>query len=85
MLLNGTALTVNAQIGGELKVRLVDAQGQPLPGFDWVGVQGDSVNHAVRFAGQLTSLAKQPLRIEFQFREAQLFGFGLEGASQQGQ
>ena len=84
VLLNGTALTVNAQISGELTVRLVDSQGQPLPGFDWVGLEGDSVNHAIRFAGQLTSLAKQPLRIEFEFREAQLFGFGLEGAFQRG-
>lgn len=84
VLLKGTALTVNARISGELKVRLVDAQGQTLPGFDWVELQGDSVHHAVRFAGQVTSLAKQPLRIEFQFRDAQLFGLGLEGGAQQG-
>ncbi len=82
VLLKGTALTVNARISGQLKVRLVDAQGQALPGFDWVGVEGgverDSLNHAIRFAGQLSSLAKQPLRIEFQIRESQLFGFGLQ-------
>lgn len=79
VVLQGVALTVNARIGGELKVRLVDAEGQTLPGFDRVSLQGDNVAHAVRFAAPLTSLARRPLRIEFQFREAQLFGFDLEG------
>lgn len=78
LVLNGTTLTVNAQISGELKVRLVDAHGQALPGFDWVALQGDSVQHAVRFAGTIASLAKYSLRIELQLRDAQLFGFGLE-------
>lgn len=77
VLLDGSALTINAQIGGELKVRLVDAQGQPLTGFDWVRLQGDDVQHSVAFAGKLASLAGQPVRLEFQLRQAQLFGFDL--------
>lgn len=76
--LKGKALSVNAQIDGTLQVRLVDAHGQSLPGFDWVELQGDRVQHAVRFAGQLRSLAQQPVRIEFQLRQAQLFGFELQ-------
>jgi hypothetical protein len=78
VVLAGSALTVNAQIDGELKVRLVGVRGEPLEGFDWVSLEGDSVRHAVAFEGKLASLAKQPLRIEFRLRNARLFGFCLE-------
>lgn len=78
VLLDGDTLTVNAKVGGELKLRLIDAQGRPVPGCDWISLQGDNVDHAVAFAGKLASLAKQPVRIEFQLREAQLFGIDLK-------
>jgi hypothetical protein len=78
VLLAGSALTVNAKIQGELKVRLVEDSGRPLPGFDWISLRGDKLDHAVVFPRKLESLAGQPVRLEFQLRQAQIFGFDLQ-------
>jgi len=78
IVLHGTAVTVNANVTGELKLRLLDEAGQPLPGFDWVGIHGDRLEHPVTFKRSLASLAGKPVRIEFQMRRAQLFSFDLE-------
>ena len=80
----GSAITLNAKIQDELKVRLVDASGQPLPGFDWVTLKGDKLDHAVAFPRSLDSLAGQPVRLEFRFRQAQLFGFDLQRETKTG-
>ena len=78
VVLAGSALTVNARIDGQLKVRLVDHQGRSLPDFDWVNLTGDKLDHAVAFRGKVASLSGRPVRLEFQLRNAQLFGFGLQ-------
>jgi hypothetical protein len=70
-------VTVNAQIDGELKVRLVDTQGRPLAGFGWVSLRGDELDHAVRFEGSLSSLKQRAVRLEFELVKARLFGFDL--------
>jgi len=77
-ILAGGLLTINAKIDGELKVRVVDADGRVLPGFDWVALQGDRLDHPVSFEAPLGSLAARPVRLEFQLRNAQLFGFDLK-------
>lgn len=77
LVLRATALTVNANVTGELKLRLLDESGQPLPGFDWVSVHGDWLDHAVKFRQPLDSLAGRSVQLEFQLQRAQLFGFDL--------
>jgi hypothetical protein len=78
VLLAGSALTLNAKIQDELKIRLVAVSGLSVPGFDWVSIRGDRLDHAVVFTGKLNSLAGQPVRLEFQLRQAQLFGFEVK-------
>ncbi len=75
--LEGEALTVNARVAGSMRVRLIDAGGAAFPGFDWVEITGDQVQAPARWTGSLAELRGQPVRIEFEFRHAQLFGFQL--------
>jgi len=77
VVLAGSALTVNAKIDGELRVRLVDTRGQPLAGFGWVSLRGDKLDHAVRFENSLSSLTQRAVRLEFALVKARLFGFDL--------
>ena len=73
-------LTVNANVRGELKVRVLDERGQPLPGFDLTDMQplkGDAVGHPVRWRGSPTSLQGRPLRLEFHLQDADLYAFEL--------
>lgn len=73
--LAGSRITVNAAVKGELRVRLLDAQGAPMPGFD-AFVTGDSAALPVRWAGSLASLDK-PAHIEFTLKNAQLYAFDV--------
>lgn len=71
-------LTVNARVGGSLKVRLLDAAGKAIKGFGWTAVTGDSVALPVRWTRNMKALAGKPVKIEFAMRSAQVYGFGLE-------
>jgi len=75
--LKGNAMTVNANVVGEMRVRLVDTSGSVLNGFDWVNIEGDNIAHKVEWTGDLSSLGDQPVQIEFQLKNAQIFGFDL--------
>ncbi len=77
VILNASSMTVNAKIVGELRIRLLDENGQPLRNFDWVALKGDGVDLPVPWKGDLKSLKRKPVQIEFQLKFAQLFGFGL--------
>ena len=44
---------------------------------DWVNIKGDSVEHKVKWTKSLSSLSGEPICIEFQLKNAQLFGFYL--------
>jgi hypothetical protein len=77
LVLQGEAMTVNANVVGEMKVRLVDSSGSPIDGFDWVNIEGDNIAHDVNWQGDLSTLADKPVQIEFQLKNAQLFGFNL--------
>jgi hypothetical protein len=76
--LNGVALTVNAKIAGFLRVRLMDKKGKPMPGYDWVDIEGDGVDLPVRWKADLTLLRGKTVHVDFQLKDAQLFGFGLQ-------
>ncbi|MFH1006856.1 MAG: hypothetical protein V1800_05045, partial [Candidatus Latescibacterota bacterium] len=78
--LDSGSLTVNAKVDGELRFRVLDERGEPIPGFDWsegAPIRGDSVAHPMIRAEQLAELADRAVRLEFSLREAQLYGFDL--------
>ena len=78
--LDGSRMTVNAQVEGEMLVRILDAEGEPLSGFDWGDCQpirGDSVRHAVQWKSDLTGLVGMPVRLEFALEKAKLYAFDL--------
>jgi hypothetical protein len=78
VLVEAARMTINAKVDGELRVRIVDAAGKSLPGFDWTEVLGDSVAHPVRWKGAISSLKGKPVQLEFALHQAQLYGFDLE-------
>ena len=81
--LAGRSLLVNANVRDELRVRLIDARGQALPGFDWpdcIPLRGDSVSHRLAWRGGSRMPAGDRVSIEFSLRNAELYGFDLEPA-----
>ena len=80
LLLSAGPLTVNAEVTGELRVRVLDAAGQPLPGLDFddcLPVRGDSLAHEVGWADGAALPTRVPVRLEFRVRSGRLYGFGL--------
>ena len=77
LLLEGASLTVNAQVVGRLRVRLLDVNSQPLTGFDWCDLAGDAPAIPVPWTRPLTSLSGQAVRLEFELTDARLFGFDV--------
>jgi len=71
-------LLVNADVHGDLRVRVLDAAGEALPGFDWEdceAVRGDSLAHVVRWTCPQKDLRGRPIRFEFALRRGDLYGF----------
>ena len=80
VVLSGSKMTVNARVDGELRVRLLDAAGKPLPGFDaddCKPVKGDSLAHPIQWKVPLNTLHGKPAQVEFILRDAKLFAFEL--------
>jgi hypothetical protein len=80
LILKGDKITVNACVRGTLQVRLLNAVGKPIPGFDvndCAPIHGDSVALPLKWKKPLAAVNRQPVQIEFQMRDCQLFGFGL--------
>lgn len=78
LVLNGKKITVNANIIGECKVRIVDTDGETLPGFDWIKLKGDSINHELNWEKELSAISGKTFCLEFKLKNAQLFGFDLQ-------
>ena len=76
-------MTVNARVsapGGQLRVRILDEAAKPYAGFDWddaVPVQGDRVDHPIKWKGNLADLRDKPVQFEFKLAEAELYSFDL--------
>ena len=71
---------VTAKVSGELRVRVLDAQGAGISGFDAADctpLNGDSLAHAVKWKQPLNSLKGKPVQLEFVLRDARLYGFEL--------
>ena len=77
LLMNGSRITVNAFVIGDMRVRLVNADRRTLRDFDWVAIKGDAVDISIPWKGDLKALSGKPVRMEFQLQDAQLFGFDL--------
>ena len=80
LLLEAPALTVNAKVEGELRVRILNPDGQPIAGFDWsdcTPVRGDGVEQSVRWSKSLDQLLGQPAQLEFTLQQGELYGFEL--------
>ncbi|MEE3368118.1 MAG: hypothetical protein VX346_02115 [Planctomycetota bacterium] len=72
----GTFDYANAR--GEGRVRLLDADRKPLDGFGWVEFKGDSIGHEIEWNSGLSRVSGKVVRLEFQLKDAQLFGFDLK-------
>jgi len=77
VLLDAKSMTVNAKVVGQVRVRLLDKGGDPIDGFGWAEVKGNTIDHPVKWKGNLEALAGRPVQLEFQLQDAQLFGFDL--------
>jgi hypothetical protein len=76
--LPGDYFTVNANAREELRVRLVNAQGKTMRGFDWadcVPIRGDSVSHRVEWRSNPELPHNELVSIEFSLKNAELYGF----------
>ncbi len=78
----GDRLVVNADAGGgRLRVAVLDAGGQPLPGFgreDCLSLERDAVRHAVRWKSHDRLPGNGPLRLCFYLDRAKLFSFAID-------
>jgi hypothetical protein len=75
---NAGTLSVNARVVGAMRVRLLDASGQPLADYGWVELKGDSVKHPVSWPKGIAALGGKAVRLEFELTHSQLFGFQLD-------
>ncbi len=76
VILQGGRITVNACVRGSLRVRLLNVDGKPIPGFDTV-IRGDGVALPLEWAQPLDRVGSEPVRIEFLMRDTQLYGFDV--------
>jgi hypothetical protein len=78
----GSALTVNADAkGGELRARLLDGSGKPVPGFafaDCRAITTDSLAAPLRWKKPVSALQGRSVRLEFSLRRARLFALNVQ-------
>jgi hypothetical protein len=75
-----SALTVNAEVAGELRIRVLDARGTPIPGLDaadCAAIRGDSLDHRVEWRQPVASLEGRSVQLELVLRDARLYGLEL--------
>jgi hypothetical protein len=80
--LDAERLTVNEQVEGELRVRVCDAKGKAIPGFDYDDCQpitGDSLAAPVRWKKDLASLKGQAVQFVFTLTKGKICAFDLAG------
>lgn len=80
VVMNAKRMTVNADVSGLMRVRILDRAGKPIQGFGWNDIQpitGDSVCHPVTWKRPLSELNGKQIQLEFGLRNARIFGFEL--------
>lgn len=75
--IEGAKLLVNAEVRGELKVAVTDAEGVTLPGYDYEqcrAVHGDSLRHELAWGERtIGGLRRRLVRLRVRIREASLY------------
>ncbi len=78
---NGSSLTVNADVKGELRVALCEPGGKFLPGFSFEDCEpskGDSVAHAIRWnEADPSKLRDRKVQLVFRVRQGTVYAFSL--------
>jgi hypothetical protein len=81
LVFSGSKLQINARAtGGFIRVALLDAQGNAIPGYsldDCTPYSGDHVRHTVGWTGgsNLSWLAGQTVRVRFELTSARIYAF----------
>jgi hypothetical protein len=79
--IDAESLALNvAGAGGEVRVQIADAAGQPIDGFrfeDCQPIAADSLAAPVAWKGKLADLRGRAVRLEFRLRSADLYAFEL--------
>lgn len=75
--LAGPQLRINAAILDKLQVSILDAQGEPLPGWQSAIVRGDGTSMPVRWpkGADLSALADRTVMLRFELDDAEVFSF----------
>jgi hypothetical protein len=74
--IDASRLTVNANVRGEMKLRMVDASGGEVAPLEELALMGDSLKHPIKWA--LTAAKGKSVRLEFQLRDADLYAISVE-------
>jgi hypothetical protein len=59
------------------RVRVLNSKHKPLNDYGWINFSGDSIAHKIVWNKSLKNISGKPVCLEFQLKEAQLFGFNL--------
>ena len=85
IILKGNQLSINARIrvGASLRVAVMDAEGNPIPGFEeqnCLNVTGDNLTHTMRWKNHdsLQTLANQPVKLRISFNNGELYSFRVD-------
>ncbi len=73
-------VTVNAKVRGDLRIAVLGAEGNSLPGFaaqDCDPIRGDSVAHSVSWNGDAEIPREGPVQLEFRLLDAELYSLEL--------
>ena len=78
--LSGAKLQLNARIYEQLRLTILDEQEKPIPGFEVTIGPADSLELPVVFANgsDLSALSAQAVKIRFELKNAEVFGFKCE-------
>jgi hypothetical protein len=82
----GRHLFVNAGIGGEMRVEVLDREGQVIPAYGAAAcdpIRGDRTKQAVSWAGvrDLSALAGRPVRFRFTLKDGDLYAFWVSSST----
>jgi hypothetical protein len=80
LLFEGQFLQLNVAAQGSVRVGILDALGEPLPGFrvgECIPIQSDSVRQIVSWqsGAQVGKLAGRPIRLQLKLENAQIYAF----------
>jgi hypothetical protein len=84
-ILDGKSISVNADVKGELRSRVLDAEGKPLSGFDFSDcepIHGDDLQAPIRWKRSIGDVNQQPVSLQFQLRDGALYAFELHAQQQ---